>query len=341
MPGAQPSPDPRRSAPRQLSAYRLHQQSPAAPAPGKGHGKGTAVGSQRCSGSGCPRGCICPGGVQRVSRAPGAPCGTAPGQTAEPAAQGTGGAAGLFAHRTGHGRVRGGLTAPCVGWSRATSTRAAPGGNTGRQWKKWLRGGFQAFSTRFLTQTEKGERRGGSEAGRLPEAMSYKRAVTGTAPSHRGGRHPAGDRHGPRRHTLAPHAPGPADGRATRAKAGRSRKRARCRLPPRRPMNGLHSRPTILIVPRVRPRNGREPTGSPPGRPAACTRRPVCTCARGVPSTGGALPPAGTQPCGDRGSSPRRAALLGRAGRNPGRAGTTPSGIRQDKGRGGWSKGRH
>lgn len=52
----------------------------------------------------------------------------------------------------------------------------------------------------------------------------------------------------------------------------------------------------------------------------------VHVCSRGAGhGMGGTLPPAGTQPCRDGGSSTR----------NPGRAGITPSGMRGDEGRGG------
>lgn len=107
--------------------------------------------------------------------------------------------------RPGAGRARGTFR----GLGPGTSTRAAPGAHP-QAVEKVAQSRISGIFRRFLTQTGKGERRGGSEAGRLPGAMSYKRAGMGTAPSQRGGQQRAGDRHGPRRHTLTPHTPGPA-----------------------------------------------------------------------------------------------------------------------------------
>lgn len=110
-------------------------------------------------------------------------------------------------------------------------------------------------------------------------------------------------------------------GHAAGADAGRSRNGAYRTLPPRRPMNGPHSRPAILIVASVLPRNGGAPAGSPSGRPAACTRRPVCpralACAHaGRPAKGERWqrPSGGTRD----GAAWGRLPPPGRAGRNRG-----------------------
>lgn len=132
---------------------------------------------------------------------------------------------------------------------------------------------------------------GGREAGNLPETLSYKQAAKRAGPKRPVPRGPAGARLSRSHRESRGHAAG--------ADAGRSRNRAYRTLPPRRPMNGPHSRPAILIVPSVLPRNGGAPAGSPSGRPAACTRRPVCASAHagahsGHPAKGLTLPAAGT-----------------------------------------------
>lgn len=133
------------------------------------------------------------------------------------------------------GRARGTFR----GLEPGTSTRAAPGAHP-QAVEKVAQSRISRIFHPFPHANRDGGEAWGQRGRKAPRGDELQMGRDGDSTQPARGTAASRDRHGPRRHTLTPHTPGPADGCVSRAKAGRSSRGARCRLPPCRPMNGPH-----------------------------------------------------------------------------------------------------